>query len=71
MAKPRTSAAKNRYAAKAYDRVAPIVPKGRKRDIESFAKEKGLSINGYIGELIWEDMKLSEEAWKAPPGAED
>lgn len=68
MAKSRTSAAvKNRYAAKAYDRVALIVPKGRKEDIEAFAKGKGLSINGYIGELIREDMRLSEEAWKAAP----
>lgn len=68
VAKSRTSAAvKNRYAAKAYDRVALIVPKGRKEDIEAFAKEKGLSINGYIGELIREDMRLSEEAWKAAP----
>lgn len=35
--------------------------------IEAFAKGKGLSINGYIGELIREDMRLSEEAWKAAP----
>lgn len=47
--------------------VTLIVPKGRKEDIEAFAKGKGLSINGYIGELIREDMRLSEEAWKAAP----
>lgn len=68
MAKSRTSAAvKNRYAAKAYDRVALIVPKGRKEDIEAFAKGKGLSINGYIGDLIRDDMGFSEEDWKAVP----
>lgn len=68
MAKSRTSAAvKNRYAAKAYDRITLIVPKGRKEDIEAFAKEKGISINGYIGGLIRKDMQLSEDNWKAAP----
>lgn len=68
VAKSRTSAAvKNRYAAKAYDRVALIVPKGRKKDMEAFAKERGLSLNGFIGELVRGEMKLSEEAWKAAP----
>lgn len=68
MAKSRTSAAvKNRYAAKAYDRITLIVPKGRKEDIEAFAKEKGLSINGYIGGMVREDMQLSEDNWKASP----
>lgn len=67
MAKTHTSAAvKNRYAAKAYDRVALIVPKGRKNDIEAYAKGKGQSISGYIGELIRSDMNLSEAEWKAP-----
>lgn len=68
MAKSHTSAAvKNRYAAKAYDRITLIVPKGRKEDIEAFAKEKGVSVNGYIGGLIREDMQLSEDRWKAAP----
>lgn len=65
MAKPRTSAAvKNRYAAKAYDRVSLIVPKGRKADIEAHAKSKGESVNGFISELIRSDMGLSEAEWK-------
>lgn len=66
MAKPHTSAAvKNRYAAKAYDRITLIVPKGRKEDIEVFAKEKGISVNGYISGLIKEDMQLSDDKWKS------
>jgi hypothetical protein len=65
LAKPRTSAAvKNRYAAKAYDRVSLIVPKGRKADIEAHAKAKGDSVNGFISELIRADMGMSEDDWK-------
>lgn len=64
--KPRTSAAvKNRYAAKAYDRVILIVPKGRKADIEARASALGGSINGYICGLIRGDLGLSDTDWKA------
>lgn len=71
MAKPRTSAAvKNRYAAKAYDRVSLIVPKGRKADIEAHANSKGDSVNGFISELIRADMGMTEAEWKAPPEEE-
>lgn len=71
MAKPRTSAAvKNRYAAKAYDRVSLIVPKGRKADIEAHANSKGDSVNGFISELIRADMGMTESEWKAPPEEE-
>lgn len=66
MAKSRTSAAvKNRYAAKVYDRVALIVPKGRKADIEAKAAAVGESVNGYIGELIRADLGMSKDAWRA------
>lgn len=66
-AKTKTSAAvKNRYAAKVYDRVALVVPKGRKNDIEQHAKEKGLSVNGLICNLLMNEMGLSEEEWKRP-----
>lgn len=65
MAKPRTSAAvKNRYAAKAYDRVSLIVPKGRKMDIEEHAKNKGESVNSLINGLLKADMGLTEADWK-------
>ena len=65
MAKPRTSAAvKNRYAAKAYDRVSLIVPKGRKTDIEEHAKNKGESVNSLINGLLRADMGLTEADWK-------
>lgn len=65
MAKTRTSAAvKNRYAAKAYDNLRIIVPKGRKQTVEARALEAGESVNGYVNGLIRADLGLSEEEWK-------
>lgn len=53
----RTSAAsRNKYNAKAYDRVNLVVPKGQKALITTYAQEKGLSLNGYINSLIRADM---------------
>lgn len=68
VAKTKTSAAvKNRYASKAYDRLALLVPKGRKADIEARAAARGSSVNGYIGALVREDMGMDESAWKNAP----
>ena len=65
----KTSAAvKNRYAAKAYDRIGLVVPKGRKEDIVAQADSKGISVNTYITNLIKADMQLSDEEWKNRPG---
>lgn len=65
MAKTKTSAAvKNRYAAKAYDRVSLLIPKGQKQAVEAHAKGKGQSVNGLVNELLRADMGLSEDAWK-------
>ena len=65
MAKTKTTAAvKNRYAAKAYDRIALFVPKGRKRLIEAFAREQGKSINGFINDQIRAAMGVTESEWK-------
>lgn len=55
--KTRTSAAvKNRYNAKAYDRITLFVPKGDKDRIKERASGHGESLNGYITRLIAEDM---------------
>lgn len=64
MAKTKTSAAvKNRYAAKAYDRLSVIVPKGQKATIEAFAQKTNDSINGVVGKAVLAYMGLSE--WPA------
>lgn len=58
MAKPATIA-KNKYNAKAYDRIALQVKKGQRDIIRSYAESKGMSLNGYINMLIENDMKQS------------
>ena len=65
MAKTKTSAAvKNRYAAKVYDRIALIVPKGRKRIIEAFAEKQGRSVNSFINDQIRTAIGFTESEWK-------
>ena len=57
----KTSAAvKNRYNAKAYDRIALVVKKGKKERIKEKADEIGISINGYITALIDADLNKKE-----------
>lgn len=54
----------NAYAKKAYDSLRIVVPKGRKADVETHAKDKGESVNGLVNALLRADMGLSEEEWK-------
>ena len=65
MAKTKTSTAvKNRYNAKAYDRLAITIPKGRKPAIEAHAQAKGESVNGLVNNLLRVDMGFTEDEWK-------
>lgn len=65
----KTSAAvKNRYAAKAYDNLRIIIPKGLKGAVEAHAKSKGESVNGLVNALLRADMGLSEQEWKSREG---
>ena len=59
-----SSAVKNRYNAKAYDRLAITIPKGRKQALEAFAREHGESVNGMVNRLVRADMGLSDDEWK-------
>ena len=59
-----SSAVKNRYNLKAYDRLAITVPKGRKQTLEAFAREHGESVNGLVNRLVRAEMGLSEDEWK-------
>ena len=66
MAKTKTSAAvKNRYAAKAYDRIPLLVPKGQKATIEAFAERQGESVNGITTKALLAFMGL--ESWPDLP----
>lgn len=59
-----SSKVRNRYKAKAYDRIEIIVPKGRKQDIEAHAQSKGESVNSLLNTLVRQDMGVSEAEWK-------
>ena len=48
---------KNKYNAKAYDRVALQVKKGRKDIIKQHAEQHGESLNGFINRAIDETIE--------------
>lgn len=48
--------AKAKYNSKSYDRLYITVPKGQKESIKEKADAVGLSVNGYIAELIKKDL---------------
>lgn len=50
------SRASNKYNAKAYERLAVLVYKGQREQIQAHAQATGESLNGYINRLIAEDM---------------
>lgn len=56
MGKPST-AAQNRYIAKAYDRVNLTLPKGRKDEVKAHAEQRGESLNGFIQRAIDETIE--------------
>lgn len=65
MAKTKTSSAvKQRYNEKAYDRLSITIPKGRKAAVEAHAQSKGESINGLVNALLRADMGLTEDEWR-------
>ena len=49
--------AKNKYNAKAYDRIALQVKKGRKDIVKAHADNRGESLNGFINRAIDETMQ--------------
>ena len=51
------SRASNKYATKAYDRLYPFVPKGRKAEIQAVADALGESLNDFIVTAIDERME--------------
>ena len=66
----KTSAAvKNRYAAKAYDRIQLVVEKGKKDEIKAFAESRGYTVNGFVNEAIDEKMQRDNNE-TAPDGEE-
>ena len=54
-----SAASKNKYNAKAYDRIVISVPKGQKAIIKRYAESKGKSVNAFILGLINAEMEKS------------
>lgn len=52
-----SSAVKDRYNVKTYDRINLIVKKGQKEVIQSHAASRGESTNAFINRAIVEQMK--------------
>lgn len=51
-----STAVKNRYNIKAYDRIIISVPKGKREVYKTHAASKGMSLAGLIKELLDKDM---------------
>ena len=49
-----------KYKKKAYDRIELLVHKGEKQIIKDYAASKGKTVNGFITELIWKEMKKKD-----------
>ena len=52
-----------KYNAANYDRVELRLPKGRKSQVDRRAQEVGETINGYVNNLIRDDMGISKNEW--------
>ena len=65
MSKP-TNAVKDRWNAKNYDDLRVRIPKGRKEDVERYAKEHEATINGLINGFLRNALGMTEEEWKRP-----
>ena len=61
-----SSAVKQRYNEKAYDRLAITIPKGQKSTLQAAAEREGESLNSYTNKALLARMGLA--AW---PGAKE
>lgn len=52
-----SAASRNKWMAKAYDRINLTVPKGQKETIQAHAADQGESVNGFINRAIGETME--------------
>ncbi len=57
MAGKASTRAKNKYNAENYERIALVVPKGKKDIIKAHAEQQGESLNGFINRAIDETIE--------------
>ena len=63
--------AKNKYNAANYDSLRIVVPKGRKADVEAYAKNQGESVNGLVNARLCAAIGMNEDEWKKAPDTQD
>lgn len=61
---------KDRWNRQNYEEIKVRLPRGRKADITAHAQSKGLSVNGFVGELLRADLNMTEEEWRRKPDEE-
>ena len=59
-----SNAAKDRWNSKTYDDLRVRIPKGRKADVEAYAKATDQTINGLINSYLREALGMTEAEWK-------
>jgi len=53
--------ANRKYNEKAYDRIELKVTKGKKADLQTYAKKKGESLNGFVNRAIDETIERDNQ----------
>ena len=53
-----SSAVKNKYNAKAYDRITIVIKKTDMPRLKEYVESKGMTMSGYIKELISKDSGI-------------
>lgn len=53
--------AKNKYNAANYERIALVVPKGKKDKIKAVAQSQSESLNGFVNKAIDNEIKRCDE----------
>lgn len=66
MSKP-TTAVMDRWNDKAYDDLRVRNPKGRRADVEAYARAQGEAVNGLINHFLRDALGMTEEDWKQSP----
>lgn len=56
--------AADKYVKENYDKIVAKIPKGRKAEVEDFAKSQGKSVNGLVNDLLRGVLGLTESEWK-------
>ena len=54
-----STASKNKYNVKSYEKLYVFVKRGQKEIIKARAESVGLSVNGYVNELIRKDLEFN------------